>query len=753
MAQGYYTLDEAAKLLAMPVDELKMMARRGEIRSFQDRGTWRFRVQDIEEMARRRGIGSSDPDLPLGEAKPPKVSDSPAPLKGPASPPPKSPSPKSPQPKSPPPKRSPSKLGGSSRVTGGDVFDFTLEVDDESQASLSKPPSGAGGGKPPSSKKDQPKTPKPSSDSDVRLVGPEDDAFRLEIDSDVKMTDSPKPSPKPGKAPGSGKSVVGGPASPRPKSSQSQLSPGKSSRSQVGTGSSALRKSAVGPVQPQPADSGVRLVPLDSDSDVRIVPPDSGADVPLGQQRPRSATDSDIRLEADVPQGSSSDAEGVLTEEINLDEELRKQAAAEAQSKASPQLPSASPFELSELDLGLPLAAETTAPVSAEAGSSDFELTPAGESSSPIDLGSDEFNLELPDEGPAQSAGPLKTELKGPTSGINLDKPVDSGISLEERGGSDSVEFELQLDATGTPKPAPLEDSGTSSEFELTLDADDKPVTESSSDSEFELTLGVDDSSAEGPVAAGPSKDSSSDFELTLDADSSPADSADSSSDSEFELTLESSGESSSPVDSDSDSEFELTLEDSSASLELEVGGAPPPRKTQHEKDIFDADPDAAAAEEESGSEAVALDDGGDTDLESSDFDIALSEDDGAAQEESGSEVMALEEDDADDSGAAVARKGRKGRRAPSLDDEDVGFGGLDEEEAGEEEEGELVGAGGQLAVVAAPWGAVPVLFLVPCVVVMFVVGLMGFELVQSMSGYKQPGFLTQKVSSWILPK
>src|SRR5207237_711752 len=67
MAQGYYTLEEAAGLLKLAVDELKMMARGGEVRSFQDRGTWRFRVQDIQELARQRGLGS-EPDLVLGEA-------------------------------------------------------------------------------------------------------------------------------------------------------------------------------------------------------------------------------------------------------------------------------------------------------------------------------------------------------------------------------------------------------------------------------------------------------------------------------------------------------------------------------------------------------------------------------------------------------------------------------------------------------------------------------------------------------------
>src|ERR1700731_1933917 len=78
MAQGYYTLEEAAQILGMTADNLKQIARKGEIRSFQDRGTWRFRVQDIQEMARQRGLGS-DTDLVLGEALRPKKADSPVP--------------------------------------------------------------------------------------------------------------------------------------------------------------------------------------------------------------------------------------------------------------------------------------------------------------------------------------------------------------------------------------------------------------------------------------------------------------------------------------------------------------------------------------------------------------------------------------------------------------------------------------------------------------------------------------------------
>src|SRR5437016_9292486 len=110
MVQGYYTLQEAAQVLGMPPDELKQMAQRNQIRSFQDRGTWRFRVQDIQELARQRGA-ASDMDLDLGEGRTPQPKSGPksGPKAGPKTPP-KSPAPRSPKPQ------------------GGDVFDFAVDA-------------------------------------------------------------------------------------------------------------------------------------------------------------------------------------------------------------------------------------------------------------------------------------------------------------------------------------------------------------------------------------------------------------------------------------------------------------------------------------------------------------------------------------------------------------------------------------------------------------------------------------------------
>jgi hypothetical protein len=50
----------------------------------------------------------------------------------------------------------------------------------------------------------------------------------------------------------------------------------------------------------------------------------------------------------------------------------------------------------------------------------------------------------------------------------------------------------------------------------------------------------------------------------------------------------------------------------------------------------------------------------------------------------------------------------------------------------------------------AAPWGPLPVIFMLPCVIVMFVVGLMGFELIQAAAGYKEPGLLTRTIAELI---
>jgi hypothetical protein len=69
MAQ-FYTLEEAARVLGMSPDELKSKAQHREIRAFLDGGSWRFRVVDIDELARRLGMGS-DAELRLSDLEVP----------------------------------------------------------------------------------------------------------------------------------------------------------------------------------------------------------------------------------------------------------------------------------------------------------------------------------------------------------------------------------------------------------------------------------------------------------------------------------------------------------------------------------------------------------------------------------------------------------------------------------------------------------------------------------------------------------
>src|SRR5260221_8993273 len=62
----YYNLEEAARALAISEDELKAMVNNHQIRAMRDGASMQFRAADVEEMARRRGLGS-DPEMSLSD--------------------------------------------------------------------------------------------------------------------------------------------------------------------------------------------------------------------------------------------------------------------------------------------------------------------------------------------------------------------------------------------------------------------------------------------------------------------------------------------------------------------------------------------------------------------------------------------------------------------------------------------------------------------------------------------------------------
>ncbi len=60
----YLSLEEAAVQLGLKPDELIRLREKGEVRGFADRGTWKFKADDVAEFRRRRQP-DSDPDLPI----------------------------------------------------------------------------------------------------------------------------------------------------------------------------------------------------------------------------------------------------------------------------------------------------------------------------------------------------------------------------------------------------------------------------------------------------------------------------------------------------------------------------------------------------------------------------------------------------------------------------------------------------------------------------------------------------------------
>ena len=468
----------------------------------------------------------------------------------------------------------------------GAGFDFSLEAGDEQVDVGRDAPSAPRSGKKPTS-------PPPGSDSDVRLISDQD--LSLGSDSDIKLA-APQSSATRRK---------GAPAATPPYQPKSAISPGPKSPSKG-------IKSA-GPLSPKMGPSSPRK-PAASDSDVKIV--GAGPRDPDGGQ-----SDSDIRLEGRG--GSAGGPEALLlTEEINLDEEIRVQEETlksqrsgrvrplSKLGKSSGSMP-ASPYGLP--DVGM-------APPPPSHDSSDFDLTPGSSDES------EDFSLELPDDDGIAVGEQFGHELKGPTSGINLADPVDAGISLE---------FEERPGHSGkTPRPSEPAASDSGSDFELNLDdsSDERPAAQASAydssseipaadadasaSSEFELSL---EDSSEELRSQGQSQESS-DFELASPSDSSSEENPSISpqdSGSEFELSLDdSSGEVAPQVESKDSSEFEITLDSSSGELEVE------PSAESGSDSEFDLSLDDSGSISASGEQDAIDQEGTDRDIFETDFDV-----------------------------------------------------------------------------------------------------------------------------------
>ncbi len=339
----------------------------------------------------------------------------------------------------------------------------------------------------------------------------------------------------------------------------------------------------------------------------------------------------------------------------------------------------------------LPVIDDASKKPARPAPDSDVRLQPEERPAAPVGRGHHPPTEEIDLDAEQRAKPPSSRKMKPATPAAS-----EPDVRLEPSSPPEgSSEFELSL--------AP----DSSSEFDLQLTEDDSeevdlgvmPVTKG-------VTAGDSGINLQSPADSGISLEQSSDFELQLEG-GQPA-----------------KGPKTDPVPKqktatteESSSEFELTLDDSDHHASHDATAA----FQEEPKDIFETDFELPALDDESGSEAVVLEES-DTDLESSDFDLAV--DENLTEEDSGSEVVAVDEDE--------ARPAR--RRGAALAESEEELDELDVAEEVEEERETYAEAE------PAEWGALPAAVLIPCVLVMFVVGLMSWELLHSMWGYQQPG-------------
>ncbi|HUG93215.1 MAG TPA: helix-turn-helix domain-containing protein, partial [Planctomycetaceae bacterium] len=239
MAKKYLNLDEAAAAAGVSVDELKDLRENGKIRGFADRGTWKFKSEDIDEFVRSRQA-DSDPEVPLFD------DDS-----GP---------------------------GGSSLVLGGEASGIGSSVIGEEDSSVMRTSEDMLGEQPTvirgSVLDDDSPRPGGASDSDVRLIlddsltasdsEPDVDILGRDTDSDVRLVGDSGP-------------TLSKPSPEGDSDSDVQLLPPEDA-----------------------SDSDVQLVGLatDSDSDVELVDPlaKTDRDVTLADDSIVPRSDSDVRL-------------------------------------------------------------------------------------------------------------------------------------------------------------------------------------------------------------------------------------------------------------------------------------------------------------------------------------------------------------------------------------------------------------------------------------------------------------------------
>jgi len=451
MAKKYLTLQEAAERLGISPDELERERENGVIRGFANRGSWKFREEDVEEFARTRETDSA-PDIPLAASES-GDEDTIMDL-----------------------------LGAADSDSDVQLFaDSSLFDEDDEFPDLT------------------------ASDSDVRLAG--DSGPMLESDdstpSGQSILDFDGDSDEALQGSDSDVNLIG--AGTDPDINLADIAPGDMAPAAVTDADIDLNGGLFDDADVNDdSDSDVKLATLgfdesdislvDSDSDVKvavseptdsdIVLSDSDSDVHVaidnaddGSDIILSDSDSDIRLAADDDEPSDSDSDVNLVDGLDLDSgidtdgNITKQPAAEG-TESDIRLMG------DELDLGIDLGLEEDDEIAgaqtiALPDDSDLKLI------DPID------DDQLPDSGITLSA------VDDDDSGISLDigdsgislEADDSGISLEgiDSGFAGDSGISLEADASGF-----ADDSG------ISLDAGDSGISLDVGDSGIALSADAD---------------------------------------------------------------------------------------------------------------------------------------------------------------------------------------------------------------------------------------------------------------------
>jgi len=436
MPQQYVNLEEAAQKLGLSREELIQKVQRREIRGFADRGTWKFRLRDIEEYARQQGIGSGA-EIVLGEQQPEQPSPDQVQI-------------------------------GSEQAQAAEVLpsdsDVRLVPEEPAEQPSDSDVKLVGEQKPPSdSDVKLVDEQKPPSDSDVKLAGEQ----KPPSDSDVKLVDEQKPpsdsdvrlAPESETALSDSDLKVAGPA---PSDSDVRLEepePPTDMGTKLSSDSSTPETSAA-----TEATQELPVLPdeeLEGSSDELILPGSSS------ELTPTTELDSDFELNLEAA-GDSADEVALLPEEDQVELAPVEEEAADVTAKQ----PGASGIDLaSPADSGIALESQPEVPGAQAAGeaaveepaaASDEELEVLPEEQTEFEPGEVDSDFELSPESSSDTAQ-LTFDSDFELAGAEFDSGAesDSGEVLELAEAEPADESaETQLSGSEEPGAAVLELEG-----------------------------------------------------------------------------------------------------------------------------------------------------------------------------------------------------------------------------------------------------------------------------------------------------